>query len=76
MCEQGLKRVWFSTFAADGGFVAAGGADGNIYMWDANTGAHAGTLSGGHRSAVVACSWGDNDQLASVEKEHKLVLWE
>jgi autophagy-related protein 16 len=61
---------------ADGSYIAAGGADGVIYVWDAVTGNMTKTLSGGHKSAVVACSWGDNDQLASIEKEHRLILWE
>jgi autophagy-related protein 16 len=72
------KRLWFVDHCpfADGSYIAAGGADGVIYVWDAVTGSIAKTLSGGHKSAVVACSWGDNDQLASIEKEHRLILWE
>ena len=60
----------------DGQFAAAGGSEGAVFLWDLATGAHAATLAGGHASAVAACSWGDNDQLASVEKEHRMVLWE
>ena len=60
----------------DGQFAAAGGSEGAVFLWELASGAHLGTLVGGHTSAVAACSWGDNDQLASVEKEHRMVLWE
>ena len=52
----------------DGGMVVAGGVTGALTVWNAEDGEHIATLKSGHSSAVVACSWGANDQLCSVEK--------
>jgi len=57
-----------AAMSPDGGMVVAGGVTGALTVWNAEDGAHIATLKSGHSSAVVACSWGANDQLCSVEK--------
>uniref|UniRef100_A0A7S0EKL9 Autophagy-related protein 16 domain-containing protein n=1 Tax=Hanusia phi TaxID=3032 RepID=A0A7S0EKL9_9CRYP len=65
-----------ATASPDGKFIAAGGSDGSIFVWEAEDGNLVSQLRNVHRSAVVACSWATNDQLASIEKEHQMVIWE
>lgn len=65
-----------ATMSPDGKYVVAGGCDGSITIWNAETTEHVDTLRGHHKSPVVSCSWGDNDLFASAEKEHRMILWQ
>jgi len=56
--------------------LRAAASDGSIVFWSRESGQHISTIKTAHKSAVVACSWGSNDELATVEREHSLVLWE
>ena len=58
------------------GVVRSAAQDGGIVFWNRESAQHLTTLKNVHKSAVVACSWGSNDQLATVEREHSLVFWE
>jgi hypothetical protein len=56
--------------------VGSAAADGGVVFWNRESAQHLSTLKNAHKSAVVACSWGSNDQLATVEREYSLVFWE
>lgn len=75
--------------SADMRFLAAGAADGSVYVWDAGAAAAGGTggagacgreaaaLTRGHKEAVVAVGWsGDCSLLVSGGKGGVLVFWQ
>lgn len=59
-----------------GGFVAAGGADGSVFLWRADTGALE-TILESHRAPVNAVAWSkDGRRLASCDERGNAVVWQ
>ncbi|XP_018595298.1 autophagy-related protein 16-1-like isoform X2 [Scleropages formosus] len=72
-CGSDWTRV---TFSPDGGYVAAGSADGTLYVWNVLSGKVERTLDKHHSSAINAVSWSPSgSHVVSVEKGSKVVLW-
>ncbi|KAM6946181.1 autophagy-related protein 16-1 [Aplochiton taeniatus] len=72
-CGADWTRV---TFSPDGSYVAAGSADGALYVWNVLTGKLERTLDKSHGSAINAVSWSPSGSfVVSVEKGSKAVLW-
>lgn len=64
-------------FSPDGTHVAAGGSDGQVFVWNVESGKVAALLSGGHKASVACCAWSPSGaQLASVDNTGQLTLWE
>lgn len=64
-------------FSPDGTHVAAGGSDGQVFVWNVESGKVVSLLSGGHKASVACCAWSPNGaQLASVDNTGQLTLWE
>jgi len=62
-----------SCFSPDGGHVATGSLDGNIFIWREN-GQLETTLKKTHENTVSSCVW-SYTQLASCDKSGTVVLW-
>lgn len=72
-CGSDFTRV---TFSPDGSYVAAGSADGVLYVWNVVTGKVEKALDKGHSSSINAVSWSPSGSyVLSVEKSSKAVLW-
>ncbi|XP_072318164.1 autophagy-related protein 16-1 isoform X2 [Eucyclogobius newberryi] len=72
-CGADWTRV---TFSPDGSYVAAGSADGALYVWNVLTGKVDRTLDRNHNSAINAVSWSPSGvYVASVEKGSRAILW-
>ncbi|XP_036409533.1 autophagy-related protein 16-1-like isoform X2 [Megalops cyprinoides] len=72
-CGADWTRV---TFSPDGCYVAAGSADGTLFVWNVLTGKLDRTLDKNHSSAINAVSWSPSGAyVVSVEKGSKAVLW-
>uniref|UniRef100_A0AAR2JT55 APG16-like 1 n=1 Tax=Pygocentrus nattereri TaxID=42514 RepID=A0AAR2JT55_PYGNA len=72
-CGSDFTRV---TFSPDGSYVAAGSADGVLYVWNVLTGKLDKTLDKGHSSAINSVSWSPSGTyVVSVEKGSRAVLW-
>ncbi|XP_066565817.1 autophagy-related protein 16-1 isoform X2 [Amia ocellicauda] len=72
-CGSDWTRV---TFSPDGSYVAAGSADGTLYVWNVLTGKLDRTLCKQHSSTVNAVAWSPSGaHVVSVEKSSKAVLW-
>ncbi|KAI4883103.1 hypothetical protein NFI96_023010 [Prochilodus magdalenae] len=72
-CGSDFTRV---TFSPDGSYVAAGSADGVLYVWNVLTGKLDKTLDKTHSSAINSVSWSPSGTyVVSVEKGSKAVLW-
>uniref|UniRef100_A0AAY4D8L3 Autophagy-related protein 16 domain-containing protein n=1 Tax=Denticeps clupeoides TaxID=299321 RepID=A0AAY4D8L3_9TELE len=72
-CGSDWTRV---SFSPDGSYVAAGSAEGVLFVWNVLTGKLDRTLDKGHSSAINAVSWSPSGTyVASVEKGSKTVLW-
>ncbi|KNC47880.1 autophagy protein [Thecamonas trahens ATCC 50062] len=66
-----------ATFSPDGAFVAAGSASGEVYVWNAASGALTTVLEGGHTAAVACVAWRPSGRsLASLSRDGGLVVWE
>ncbi|KAJ8280307.1 hypothetical protein GJAV_G00053010 [Gymnothorax javanicus] len=63
-------------FSPDGNYLAAGSADGAVYIWNINSGNLETCLPGMHSSSVNALSWSVSGQyVVSVDKSRRAVLW-
>ncbi|KAG5836935.1 hypothetical protein ANANG_G00233940 [Anguilla anguilla] len=72
-CGSDWTRV---TFSPDGCYVAAGSADGTLFVWSVLTGKLERALEKHHSSAINAVSWSPSGaHVVSVEKGSKAVLW-
>jgi len=65
-----------ATISSDLEYVAAGSSDGNIFIWNANSGKLEKELKGGHSVNVNSCTWSPNGQLfISCDKSKKATVW-
>ncbi|XP_009080045.1 PREDICTED: autophagy-related protein 16-1 isoform X4 [Acanthisitta chloris] len=72
-CGSDWTRVVFSP---DGSYVAAGSADGALYIWSVLTGKLERTLAKHHSSSINAVAWSPaGAHVVSVDKGNKAVLW-
>ncbi|KAM6198919.1 autophagy-related protein 16-1 isoform 3-T3 [Sarcoramphus papa] len=72
-CGSDWTRVVFSP---DGNYVAAGSADGALYIWNVLTGKLERTLAKYHSSSINAVAWSPaGAHVVSVDKGNKAVLW-
>ncbi|XP_059678950.1 autophagy-related protein 16-1 isoform X6 [Gavia stellata] len=72
-CGSDWTRVVFSP---DGNYVAAGSADGALYVWNVLTGKLERTLAKHHSSSINAVAWSPaGAHVVSVDKGNKAVLW-
>ncbi|XP_064197221.1 autophagy-related protein 16-1-like [Anguilla rostrata] len=72
-CGADWTRV---TFSPDGSYVAAGSADGTLFVWNVLTGKLDRTLDKQHSSAINAVAWSPSGaHVVSVDKGSKAVLW-
>ncbi|XP_063123520.1 autophagy-related protein 16-1 isoform X4 [Rattus norvegicus] len=72
-CGSDWTRVVFSP---DGSYVAAGSADGSLYVWSVLTGKVEKVLSKQHSSSINAVAWAPSGlHVVSVDKGSRAVLW-
>ncbi|XP_040828253.1 autophagy-related protein 16-1 isoform X2 [Ochotona curzoniae] len=72
-CGSDWTRVVFSP---DGSYVAAGSADGSLYVWSVLTGKVEQVLMKQHSSSINAVAWSPSGlHVVSVDKGSKAVLW-
>ncbi|XP_038608162.1 autophagy-related protein 16-1 isoform X8 [Tachyglossus aculeatus] len=72
-CGSDWTRVVFSP---DGSYVAAGSAEGSLYIWNVLTGKVEKVLSKFHSSSINAVAWSPSGvNVASVDKSNKAVVW-
>ncbi|XP_045701677.1 autophagy-related protein 16-1 isoform X2 [Phyllostomus hastatus] len=72
-CGSDWTRVMFSP---DGGYVAAGSAEGSLYIWGVLSGKVEKVLSKHHGSSINAVAWSPSGtHVVSVDKGSKAVLW-
>ncbi|KAM9319113.1 ATG16 autophagy related 16-like 2 isoform 2-T2 [Pholidichthys leucotaenia] len=76
---EGFKCGSDSTKAVispDGCYVAAGSADGAVYIWNVSTGNLETCLPDKHSSSINAVSWSlSGEYVVSVDKSRRAVLW-
>ncbi|XP_032968004.1 autophagy-related protein 16-1 isoform X2 [Rhinolophus ferrumequinum] len=72
-CGSDWTRVVFSP---DGSYVAAGSAEGSLYIWSVLSGKVEKVLSKHHSSSINAVAWSPSgSHVVSVDKGSKAVLW-
>ncbi|XP_059587838.1 LOW QUALITY PROTEIN: autophagy-related protein 16-1 [Alligator mississippiensis] len=72
-CGSDWTRVVFSP---DGTYVAAGSADGTLYIWNVLTGKVERALAKHHSSSINAVAWSPaGAHVVSVDKGNKAVVW-
>ncbi|XP_051855275.1 autophagy-related protein 16-1 isoform X3 [Antechinus flavipes] len=72
-CGSDWTRVVFSP---DGGYIAAGSAEGSLYIWNVLTGKVEKVLSKQHSSSINAVAWSPSGtHVVSVDKGNKAILW-
>ncbi|XP_033005894.1 autophagy-related protein 16-1 isoform X2 [Lacerta agilis] len=65
-----------AVFSPDGNYVAAGSADGSLYIWNVLTGKVERILSKHHSNSINAVAWSPSGAyVVSVDKGNKAVLW-
>lgn len=65
-----------AVISPDGGFLAAGSADGAVYIWNTSSGDLVTRLPDKHSSPICAVSWSSSGEyLVSVDKSRWAVLW-
>ncbi|ROL44243.1 Autophagy-related protein 16-2 [Anabarilius grahami] len=63
-------------FSPDGSFLAAGSADGAVYIWNVNTGNLEKRLPEMHSAPISAVAWSlSGEYVVSVDKSRRAVLW-
>ncbi|XP_053502272.1 protein Atg16l2 isoform X2 [Ictalurus furcatus] len=63
-------------FSPDGSYLAAGSADGGVYIWNINTGNLETCLLDMHRTSVNAVAWSmSGEYMVSVDKSRCAILW-
>ncbi|CAM4557230.1 unnamed protein product [Leuciscus chuanchicus] len=63
-------------FSPDGSFLAAGSADGAVYIWNVNTGNLEKRLPDMHSAPISAVAWSlSGEYVVSVDKSRRAVLW-
>ncbi|XP_073780441.1 autophagy-related protein 16 isoform X2 [Danio rerio] len=63
-------------FSPDGSFLAAGSADGAVYIWNVNTGNLEKHLPDMHSAPISALAWSlSGEYVVSVDKSRRAVLW-
>ncbi|XP_007519672.1 autophagy-related protein 16-1 isoform X2 [Erinaceus europaeus] len=72
-CGSDWTRV---TFSPDGSYVAAGSAEGSLYVWNVLSGKVEKVLSKYHCSSINAVAWSPSgSNVVTVDKGSKAVLW-
>ncbi|XP_060624098.2 autophagy-related protein 16-1 isoform X1 [Anolis sagrei] len=72
-CGSDWTRVIFSP---DGNYIAAGSAEGSLYIWNVLTGKVERILSKHHSNSINAVAWSPSGaHVVSVDKGNKAVLW-
>ncbi|XP_007485888.1 autophagy-related protein 16-1 isoform X6 [Monodelphis domestica] len=72
-CGSDWTRVVYSP---DGSYVAAGSAEGSLYVWNVLTGKVEKVLSKQHSSSINAVAWSPcGTHVVSVDKGNKAILW-
>ncbi|XP_076591594.1 ATG16 autophagy related 16-like 2 isoform X2 [Chaetodon auriga] len=65
-----------AVISPDGSFLAAGSADGAVYIWNVSTGSLETRLADKHSSSISAVSWSfSGEYVVSVDKSRLAVLW-
>ncbi|XP_040901578.1 protein Atg16l2 isoform X2 [Toxotes jaculatrix] len=65
-----------AVISPDGCFVAAGSADGTVYIWNVSTSNLETCLPDKHSSSISAVSWSlSGEYVVSVDKSRRAVLW-
>uniref|UniRef100_A0A8D8WTQ0 Autophagy-related protein 16-1 n=1 Tax=Cacopsylla melanoneura TaxID=428564 RepID=A0A8D8WTQ0_9HEMI len=65
-----------AVFLVEDDYVAVGSIDGNIYVWDCNTGAVEAVLKDLHSAPVVSVAWqAFTSCLSSVDRSKQAVVW-
>ena len=71
----GMNWAGFAV-SPDGRYAAAGGARGDLFVWEVEAEKVAVKLKG-HRAAVSGVSWGAGEnQVASADKDGSLIFWQ
>ncbi|XP_047451131.1 protein Atg16l2-like isoform X2 [Mugil cephalus] len=65
-----------AVISPDGDYLAAGSADGAVYVWNVSTGNLETRLPDKHSSSISAVSWSlSGEYVVSVDKSRRAVLW-
>lgn len=58
-------------------YIAAGGANGNVYIWNHRAGKLDSVLTGGHKTAITCCTWSaEGNSLATCAFDKSFVIWQ
>ncbi|PWA19364.1 hypothetical protein CCH79_00018333 [Gambusia affinis] len=65
-----------AVISPDGCYLAAGSADGAVYLWNVSTGGLETRLPDQHSSSITAVSWSlSGEHFVSVDRSRRAVLW-